>query len=170
MNDEDKVGSGSTKPEGIGGWLLVPIIGLFFSIYQAFKLFRDDGLLLFEPEMWLSFTTPGTVFYHSWWVPVIVSLAVFQLTIIVISIAAVIAILKKKRFVPKLMIGVYIVGLIMMIDDYVLATLFFPLISAELADATQSESIKKLVGVTLAALIWIPYFMKSKRVKNTFVR
>ena len=170
MDGEDRAGHESKKPEGIGGWLLVPIIGLFFSIYQAFEIIKAGEFLMFEPEMWRAFVSPGTVFYHSFWVPAIVSLAILQLAIMMMSIAALISIFKKKRFVPHLMITVYAIGVAMMINDYLLAARFFPLISVELAEATQPESMKKLIGVSLAALVWTPYFMRSRRVKNTFVK
>ena len=169
MSEQGVTEDVSRNPSGIGGWLLIPVLGLLISVYQGFDLFKSNDLVLFKAEMWAAFSTPGTIFYKSWWTPLIISLAFFQVIITGLSIVAVIALFKKKRFVHVLMVSIYIIGFAMMMNDYVLAKLFFPLIDPDWADSLQSQSLKKLIGVALAALIWIPYFMRSKRVKNTFV-
>lgn len=169
MSDQGMTEGESRKPNGIGGWLLIPVLGLLFSVYQGFGLFKSNDLILFKPEMWAVFSTPGTIFYKSWWTPLIISLGFLQVAITGLSIVALIALFKKKRFVPVLMISIYIIGFAMMVNDYVLAKLFFPMIDPDWAGSLQSQSLKKLIGVALAALIWIPYFVRSRRVKNTFV-
>lgn len=169
MIEQGVQGNESIKPNGIGGWLLIPVLGLFFVIYQGFELFKSNDLLLFQSEMWTAFSVPGTVFYKSGWTPLIISLAFLQVAITALSIVALVALFKKKRFVPALMVAIYVVGLALVANDYVLARLFFPMVDPDLAISIQSESIKKLIGVSLAAVIWIPYFVQSKRVKNTFV-
>lgn len=156
-------------PKGLGGWLLLQVLGLFVSIFVAFRLFMDGSLVLFEPELWVAYTTPGTVFHESLWVPIIVIGALVQLAMVIFSVAALVAIFTKKRFVPKMMIGIYLLGLVLVGVDSLLAAFFVPQIDPALAEQVQPESLKKLIGVTISAAIWIPYFLKSKRVKNTFV-
>lgn len=160
----------SKEPKGLAGWLLLPILGLFVSIFVAFRLFKDGSLILFEPEIWVAFITPGTLFYHSIWVPVIVFGALIQVSMITVSIAALVAIFKKKRFVPRLMIGLYLLGIILAAVDIILGVFFLPALVPELYKQVESESFVKAIGSAVGAAIWIPYFLKSRRVKNTFIR
>jgi hypothetical protein len=161
--------SRSKDPSGIGGWLLIPLLGLFFVIYEGFELFKNNAFLLFQSEMWTAFYTPGTIFHNSRWTPLILSLAFLQAAITILSAAAIVALFKKKRFVPALMVAIYVVGMALVANDYVVARYFFPLIDPDWAVSLQSQSLNKLIGALLSAAIWIPYFMQSKRVKNTFV-
>lgn len=170
MNGEGKLVRDSEKLEGVGGWLWLPIIGLLFSIYEGYKLFTDGEIILFKPELWVAFTTPGTAFFHSWWVPVIIFTAFLQIVIITFTVVALLAILKKKKFVPAVMIGLYVAGLVMLVMDTLIAVFFMPRISAYAADLVKAESLKKLAILVVVAGIWIPYFLRSKRVKNTFTK
>lgn len=155
---------------GIGGWLIIPVIGLFFSVYHGLSLYLAGELLLLQSGMWAALSTPGTIFYKSHWAPFVVSLAFLQTIVVVLSISALVAMFRKKSFVPALMVCVYVVGVLMMANDYLVAEFLFPQIDPAWAAELQSASLKKLIGVSLAASIWIPYFVRSRRVKNTFVR
>lgn len=161
--------SGKNDPQGFGGWLLLPIIGLFVSAYIGVRLFIEGSLILFGPEIWSAFNTPGTQFYHSWWVPVIVLGASTQVGLVVGSVIALVTIFMKKRFVPRLMIGIYLLGFLLVAVDFLLVEFFLSAVSPDLAEQARPESFRKLIGVTVGVAIWIPYFLKSVRVKNTFV-
>ncbi len=160
--------STSEVPAGIGGWLLIPIVTLFVSIYAAVGSFQEIGTIL-GPNLWTAFKTPGTVFYHSPWVPVIVVGALIQVSIVIIAVIAMTAIFRKKKSVPRIMILLYVLGTCLVIVDMFLTYSFLASISPQLSNQVAPESLKKMAGVIVSAIIWMPYFLKSKRVMNTFV-
>jgi hypothetical protein len=132
-------------------------------------VFDSTSKVLLGPEIWSAFGTPGTIFYHSTWVPVIALGAVVQICTMILSIIALTAILKKKKAVPRIMITFYGLGLCLVAIDMLIAFVFIPSVNPELAKQVSSESMKKMIGMVASALIWIPYFLSSGRVKNTFV-
>jgi hypothetical protein len=71
---------------------------------------------------------------------------------------------KSKNF-PKLFIAIGVVSVIGLIVDSYLVTLVIA--SAELFDA---ETAKELAKTIVGYGVWIPYMLKSERVKNTFVK
>ncbi|WP_423805225.1 DUF2569 domain-containing protein [Paenibacillus illinoisensis] len=72
--------------------------------------------------------------------------------------------MEKKSVLPRLMVIYYSVSLAVGIIDYLLL-LQIPL-AKELEDGS---AIRDIVRSVLTCAIWIPYFMKSERVHNTFV-
>ncbi|WP_409347219.1 DUF2569 family protein [Paenibacillus sp. MBLB4367] len=71
----------------------------------------------------------------------------------------------KKNIFPKLMIIFYSASLAIGLIDFLLMSLI-PMAS-ELQDGS---SIKDIVRSAITCFIWIPYFRKSVRVANTFVK
>jgi hypothetical protein len=60
-------------PRGIGGWLILPLIGLFvFPVRVAISLVTDY-VPIFRDGIWGNLTTPGSEVYHSLWAPVIIA-------------------------------------------------------------------------------------------------
>ncbi len=72
---------------------------------------------------------------------------------------------RKKSTLPRLMIIFYSVSLIIGVIDYLLV-IQIPLAS-ELEDGS---SLRDIVKSVITCAIWIPYFMKSERVHNTFIK
>ncbi len=169
MATDDGLKKHASEPEGIRGWLLLPLGGLFVTLYMSVDVFRKTTVVILGPEMWSAFATPSTVFYHSPWVPVMVIGGLIQVTIIICSAVALIATFRKKKFVPHLMIAVYALAFFLALLDVTLIYGFFPTISADWAKQMELGVIRKLLGTVAVLIIWVPYFLKSRRVQNTFV-
>ena len=73
--------------KGLGGWLIIPIIGLFLSI--AILIYHLISINKY------SFWFPGGL------------LSLLYVILLIFSIITLISIFKKKKFVPKLMIFFY---------------------------------------------------------------
>lgn len=149
--------------EHIGGWLILPLIGFFITPLQVAVFLITSGYFLTATWNAYEGTSHDTVFK---------SLFAFELAGNVITIGlAVICIvfmLRKKALLPTLAIGFYAFNLILVIVDYLLF-LWADLPTASTATGDM-ESVHEFIRTIIAAAIWIPYFIRSSRVKATFVK
>ncbi len=68
---------------------------------------------------------------------------------------------KKKRIYPKLAIALIVIGNIIVGLD----TMFGYLVGLNIIGSEIAMDIGRLI----AGILWISYFIKSRRIKNTFV-
>ncbi|WP_435623660.1 DUF3857 domain-containing protein [Flagellimonas sp.] len=146
----------------IGGWLILPAIGLVLSPF--IMLFQLVNLGYFDAGVWSVFESSGyegstlmTVFLFMEFV--------FNLCFFMYVILLLILFFKKRSSFPNLVIGFYALNFLFPILDLVGYSFIFP---EELQDSNM-ETYKEIARGLVSAAIWIPYFLISERVKNTFV-
>jgi hypothetical protein len=150
-------------PSGIGGWLLLPLFGLIVTPFRIVLGTGRDLVGAFKPEVWDALTTPGAPAYHPLWGPLIVSEAVWNTALVAFTLVLLVLFFRKHHLVPKLMIGLMLAQIVMLIVDEAL--------SAQIpAVESKGQGASDVMRSCIAALIWIPYFLRSRRVRNTFVR
>jgi hypothetical protein len=138
-------------PVGIGGWLILPAIGLILApigqaliVLGAFALAHQQSTAPAAAAAFQKFAIINAIY------GVYILIAAFMF-------------FGKKRIAPAMMICAYLAGILLCFMSSVLAG---PISST----ATNSGSDGAALGRSvIVALIWIPYFSMSKRVKNTFV-
>lgn len=150
---------------GLGGWLILVQIGLFLTIISLAIQLVVYSLPTMTTETWELLTSEQSDYYHPLWGSVVIFETVYNVLFLVFGIYTIIAFYSKKSIFPRLMIMFYSVSLAVGIIDYLLL-LQIPM-ARELEDGSSLRDIGKSV---LACAIWIPYFIKSERVHNTFVR
>lgn len=156
--------SNQTEPKGIGGWLILPLLGLIFSAFQIAFQFIGDLAPVLTIETWHVLTTPGTNAYHPLWAPLLVFEVVASVVLFSFTLALLRFFFKKSKRVPKLFVlWLLSVAAVQVIDYLLMAQI--PSVS-EQPDPAGMRDLIRSVG---SAAIWIPYFLKSTRVKNTFV-
>ena len=140
------------EPEGlpIGGWLILPALALLLAPF-IFTL----GLVGLIGELSLAVDFGyGTAHFSN---------IVAQTTLLVFLLFTMVRFFGKKRNAPALMITLYA---LLLFSDVVL--LFIEVnTGAEIYAETTIQNVRRS---GIGALIWIPYFLTSQRVKATFVR
>jgi hypothetical protein len=107
--------------------------------------------------MWGVLTTPGTEAYHHIGAPLIIFKLVGNAFFLIFDIVLIFLFFAKSYRFPDLMIA------------FIASYLLF-VVGADVIPEGGAESVKVLCRTIIGAVIWIPYFLVSKRVKNTFVK
>jgi hypothetical protein len=159
------------EPEGIGGWLVLPLIGLILSPFMVFYGLWIDILPCFRPEVWTALTTPGAPLYSSYWPVYLVGATILAAGVMVWAVVVLVFFLQRRRQVPVFISALYLANIAVAVFDF--ASMLYldgqvPLLYAD------GEGSAPLLGTVfraaIGAAIWIPYFFRSVRVRNTFVR
>lgn len=149
---------------GLGGWLVLVQIGLYGTLLlQVVQLFRYTVPALL-PEMWGAVTSPQSELYDPLWAPTLLFELAVNVSLPLFCLYTLVCMYRKLARVPRLMIVFYSANALFAIVDYALLNLN-PM-ARELVD---DNSVKDIVRSIFACAIWIPYFVRSIRVKNTFV-
>ena len=153
-------------PVGLGGWLIIPIIGLIYLPIRLAISVKSDYLPIFQEGYWEVLTTPGSEAYHHLWGPYIIFEIVVNAVFLVACLYLLFLMFTKSYKLPKLIIIFYCANLIFVVADYFMGNMI-PAVATQIND---KEVIKEVIRSVLGVLIWVPYFLVSKRVKNTFVK
>jgi len=133
---------------GIGGWLILPAIGLILG--PVVSVVGLIAAMAFFSE--ITATGHGDLFAFE---------LVLEAGFVVFTIYVATRFFAKKSDAPSIFIALQVAG--------VMVSLMLLVIELGAgADEFAVESGKHLVRGVIGAAIWIPYFMGSKRVKATF--
>ena len=137
-----KSNSKNKELKGIGGWLIFPLIGLFFGIIELLSELSD---LINLPSRNEDIASP------------IIGLDFFFLILMIICLRK---FLEKSYDTPRWMIwksiySIFYTGIILLI-----------MFSNHL---DSGGSVIILFGQIISSIVWILYFLNSERVKNTFI-
>ncbi len=149
---------------GIGGWLILPAISLVIRPFTMLYTFSTTANAYFNARVWENLATPGLASYR----PGFISLLVFELagntSAIALTVIAAVFFFRTKRHAPKLMIAL----LVGMAALHVIDTIGNHWVGNSDSE-TSIQTASNLIGVIVPVLIWVPYFLVSRRVKATFV-
>lgn len=151
------------SPSGIGGWLILPMLGLIITPIRLAIVLLTIHVPIFTEGTWGALTTPGNPAYHQLWAPLLMYEVVGNVLFVAASIILLVMLFTKHHLFPKWMIIFYISNLAFVGIDFFAGDLI-PVVAA----ATDMESVKELIRSVIGVAIWVPYFIKSRRVRNTF--
>jgi hypothetical protein len=150
---------------GLGGWLVLVQIGIYGTLLLTCMQLFLYSIPSFQAETWSLLTSKESEIYHPLWGPVITFEAVYNALLIVFCIYILFHFYAKKWILPRLMIIFYAGSLLFGVIDYSVLQLI-PMAR----EADGGGSIRDLIRSFFTCVIWIPYFLRSVRVKNTFIR
>lgn len=155
----------SNEPRGISGWLVLPALGLVIAPFRMGFQFYRDMLPALTLETWNSLTNSSSAVYHPLLGPLIVFEVTVSLALFVYTLWLLWLFFNKSQRVPRL----FIIWFVLLAATQIIDLLLVNQIPAAANQPTDLESIKDVTRSIISAAIWIPYFMISKRVKNTFI-
>ncbi|MFD0673774.1 DUF2569 domain-containing protein [Cohnella sp. GCM10027633] len=151
----------------MGGWLVLVQIGLYATILLLIVQFFNDTLPALQSEEWDLLTTKGSELYDPMWQPVLIFEIAANVLLLLMSFYCLYNLYRRKSILPKLMIIFYSGSLAAGIIDYALLNQIALVKEFDLLDA---DIMRDNVRAAITCAIWIPYFIKSERVQNTFIR
>jgi len=154
--------NGGSNKIGLGGWLSVWLILICFGLI---RFIFDINLHMLSGDGWDGLTNPDSKFYHPLWRPLLYFEFVFQFFNPVSLVCLLFLYASKSHFFPKAAIAFYLINFSLVLIDAVSAISIGKSVNLEYGFPWK-EIFRSLFGVC----VWIPYFVKSERVKATFVK
>lgn len=154
----------NTGNQEIGGWLILIAIGLFLSTIKiSYQFFF--GTKFFDQVIVDSFMKKGLGN-----IPFLLLLIfefIYNSALIVYLILIQILFYKRRSNLPRLIIIFYAANLSFLVFDSILAFNFSP---ESFSDVQKNKSYLQIFQNLIVSVVWITYFLNSKRVKATFTR
>jgi hypothetical protein len=150
---------------GLRGWLVLVGVGVVISPIKLAITVLPTFVSLFRDGTWRALTTPGSDLYNPLWVPLLAGEITYNLALFIAVVLLNVFFFSKHRFFPHLYIGVVASSLIFLPLDSWLVSLVL-----KQSHAFDEETVTNLIRAAVGAAIWIPYMLKSQRVKATFTR
>jgi hypothetical protein len=148
------------KLAGIGGWLILPMIGMFITpLVGLWDLQNVTSTFAVAQEL---ADLRGALVVGE-----IVGNFLLQ---IVMPIVLLILFFRSSARFPRLYVTWMLVNVVYVVVDLILAYFAFRLVwESGAAEFWDAENVRNIARSFVVAAIWVPYMRKSVRVKNTFV-
>jgi hypothetical protein len=147
---------------GLSGWLVFVWIGVILgplvSLGQLISTFVDVDLIA-----WNQLTTPDADSYHWLWAPLVLMETIFQSFMIPWLVLLAVLFWQKRSSFPVW----YIATAVLSLGYEVLDTIGI-LLLPDGTDSPVAKSVGQLVGSGIGSVVWIVYFLVSRRCAATF--
>ena len=157
MNDNHEL-------RGLGGWLILVgigiIIGPMLVAYEFIPLYYS----IFTDGSFEYVTTPGTEAYHKFWGPLLIFESVYNSLMLVALLYLIYLFFSKHYLFPGVYIAVTLISVVIIPLDAWLGS--FVITDEPMFDPVTAKEFARSI---IAAAVWVPYMLVSKRVKATFV-
>lgn len=147
----------------IGGFLLLPIAGLVYSIFTTTRVVMTELYSYFINGTYAALTSINSQYYHPRWAYIIITELLMNIIVIIFCIVLLTLCFKKKSTFPKMMI-VYFLLRIVFSFMFMMFAYAIPTISS----TYQNQCLVNWMVSMFGGAAWITYFSISKRVKCTF--
>ncbi len=146
-------------PTGVGGWLILPVVGLMLTMVKGLMLLFS-GFPAGEATAGLSDGQKAVL---------VAEIAGNAILGLLLPLVLLILLQQRKRAFPRLYVLWACLAMAFLAADLVAArALFGDAFGEGRAPFFDGETIRVIVGTAVAGLIWAPYMLVSRRVRNTF--
>ena len=146
----------------IGGWLIIPSIGLvvsFFTLsFGTYELIKP----YFKPGLLDLLTNPSSQHYIPYFMPVFAFEIILDVVLVAVVGKAIYLLSQRSVKTPKLIIFFYILNFVGLLADLILTAAIAPQLN-------DKDGVNDVVRAFFVMIVWGLYFYKSERVKRTFV-
>ena len=152
------------KTVGIRGWLILPAIGL---ILICLNYLRSLSLFIrfIDINKWNALTLPASEMYDRMYAPIINGELITNVIMFCFVVTLTILFYKKRTSVPRLYIAYLVINTLVRIIDHLFAMQIHSAVHK-----SNPQALQELYGAVFSSLIWLLYFIKSRRVSSTFTR
>ena len=147
VDEEERQDEEERGLRGIGGWLIIPVITLLVVAFRSSSSILDSELPRVSQEILAG-----------------------NLVLTAASVALLALMFARNELLPMMMVVFYLGLLGVRVLSYVAVDQLMFGVTQEIAASSVGQVTEHLRVSVASAIIWIPYFLVSKRVKNTFVR
>jgi hypothetical protein len=158
--DFNTVQGASSLP--IGGWLVLPAIGLAFTPLRLIFLIYTHPIY-FNLEKWTALNNINSGSYNPGLSGMLIGELLTDTFYAIFAIFLLIIFFKKRTTVPRFIMIFYGLSVLIVILDKILVS------SVATVNVSNSD-VNEIVRSLIAAGIWIPYFLTAQRVKDTFTQ
>lgn len=155
----------ASHPSGIGGWLLLPAISLFIGLAMLAYTFAQTFHPYANPYVWTALLHKQSPFYNVTLAAIIAWEIVANLFLLFLLLWLMTLFFRKQKRAPDIYIFFMACNFIIRLLDLMVTTVLI-----DDPDRDYSMEVWELIRLAVICAIWIPYFRKSVRVKNTFIR
>lgn len=150
---------------GFGGPLLLVAIGFAIAPFRTgWDLWQTLAVFL-DREAWQTLTDRSSDVYHPLWVPLLTYELIGGIVIFISTLVLAFLFFSRRAILPPAVIAYLIFLAAFNWGD------FFLIRKIALVQELSGETgLRAAFASTISACIWVPYFLLSDRVKNTFVR
>lgn len=149
------------EPVGLGGWLVLVGLGVTVTPFRVLVTLIQS-LSGYSTTTWAALTTPGASNYHPGWAPILMFELLGNIALFVFSVLLAWLFYRRKRQFPIVFTWIVLLSWAFVAIDH-LAAGFVPLQDPD--PVNWAGDFMRL----LAAVLWIAYMRRSRRVRNTFV-
>lgn len=146
--------------QGIRGWLIIPAISLSITPLIAIKQIVESFPIAYSMNTWSLLSNASIAGYHPLKATYLLTILYVMIAECILSALLLFLFFKKKRIFPLLFISYIWVDIILV--------LFMERANQALLNEPLS-SLPQSIGMIIGSIIWTVYFLKSKRVKATFI-
>ena len=150
----------AATPAGIGGWLILPMLGMIATpIVQLINLSSLGGTLG-------NVSSLGPLLSNLIWIETLINFGLF----VVVPCLLLVQFFGKRRRFPRWYIAWISSSAVVVVRDLMIGyAAFHDVYESSGTSFFDQGTLRGLISALVGVCIWIPYMLNSVRVKNTFV-